>query len=91
MMCEKVANTEKPTKQCTLKSAEFPEIEHRIYKWFLTQRERNMSCEMIKHKALSLKPVMNIEKFNASDGWLQRFKTRYGIRFLKVTVEKLSS
>ncbi|KAK9880168.1 hypothetical protein WA026_010040 [Henosepilachna vigintioctopunctata] len=34
---------------------------------------------------------MNIANFNASDGWLQRFKTRFGIRFLKITGEKLSS
>lgn len=93
MICARVANTQKPTKQCTLKSAEFPEMEQRIYNWFLAQREKNIPItgDMIKHKALSLKTVMNIQRFNASEGWLQRFKTRYGIRFLKVTGEKLSS
>ncbi|KAK9873522.1 hypothetical protein WA026_022934 [Henosepilachna vigintioctopunctata] len=50
-----------------------------------------VSGEIIKQKALNLKSAMNIANFNASDGWLQRFKTRFGIRFLKITGEKLSS
>lgn len=55
----------------------------------LAQRERNIpvSGEIINQKALNLKSAMNIRNFNASDGWLQRFKTRYGIRFLKITAE----
>lgn len=90
---ERVSNTFKLTKKCTLKKAELPEMEIQLYKWFLAQRERNMpvSGEMIKQKALNLCASLNISDFKASDGWLQRFKERYGVRFLKITGEKLSS
>lgn len=50
-----------------------------------------ISGNMLKQKALSLSTDLNIGSFNASSGWLQRFKIRYGIRFLKVTGEKLSA
>lgn len=90
---ERVANTIKPTKKCTLKKAEQPEMEILLYKWFLAQRERNMpvSGDMIKQKALSLSASLNDVNFKASDGWLHRFKERYGVRLLKITGEKLSS
>lgn len=90
---ERVGNTFRLTKKCTLKKAEMPEMEMQLYRWFLAQRERNMpiSGEMIKQKALNLCASLNISEFKASDGWLQRFKERYGVRFLKITGEKLSS
>lgn len=90
---DRVSNTIKPTQKCTLRSAELPEMEMQLYKWFIAQRERNMpvSGDMMKQKALSLTASMNLGNFRASDGWLQRFKERYGVRFLKISGEKLSS
>lgn len=90
---DRVANALKPTTQCTLKTGEFPKLERKLYQWFISQRERNVpiSGEIIKQKALDLKTKLKITKFNASSGWLQRFKKRYGIRFLKITGEKLSA
>lgn len=89
----KVSNTLKPSKKCTLKSSENPELERLLYSWFLTQRENNLpvSGHILKHKALALSKSLNISGFTASEGWLQRFKCRHGIRFLKITGEKLSS
>ncbi|XP_018569629.2 jerky protein homolog-like [Anoplophora glabripennis] len=46
---------------------------------------------MLKQKTLMLSKSLNISTFTASDGWLQRFKCRQGVRFLKITGEKLSS
>ncbi|GBP05075.1 Jerky protein homolog-like [Eumeta japonica] len=48
---------------------------------------------MIKQKAIELHNQMkeNNHAFNASDGWLQKFKKRYGIRLLKICGEKLSA
>ncbi|XP_049301956.1 jerky protein homolog-like isoform X2 [Bactrocera dorsalis] len=48
---------------------------------------------MLKEKAKELHSLLkeNATGFNASDGWLQRFKKRYGVRLLKVSGEKLSS
>lgn len=78
----------------TLKKAENPKMESALYKWFQMQREKNLpvSGEMLKHKALHFYEKFGKgEKFNASDGWLQKFKWRYGIRLLKIAGEKLSS
>lgn len=91
---EVVSNTLAPSKKCTLRTAEFPKMEKKLYKWFLKQREKNLpiTADIIKQKALILHQKMNINiKFNASQGWLQRFKTRYGIRLLKISGEKLSA
>lgn len=88
---ERVSNTLKPTQKCTLKKAELPELEMRLYRWFLAQRERNMpvSGDLIRQKALSLSVSLNVGGFKASDGWLQRFKQRHGVRLLKISGEKL--
>lgn len=79
----------------TLKNAEYPKMENALNKWFLRQRELNfpVTGDMLKHKALQLHQNLkkNNETFTASDGWLQKFKVRYGIRFLKMSGEKLSS
>ncbi|CAH1996998.1 unnamed protein product [Acanthoscelides obtectus] len=42
----------KPTQKCTLRKAELPELEMKLYRWFLAQREKNMpvSGDMIKQK-----------------------------------------
>lgn len=82
--------TLRPTKKRTLKTANDPAMETVLYKWFLKQRQKNfhVSGEMIRQKARSVSTNSN---FTASDGWLQRFKTRYGIRLLKMSGEKLSS
>lgn len=84
-----------PGKRKTLRSSELPKMEKALYRWFLEQREKNYPINglMIKAKALSLHSQIkeNQSSFNASEGWMQRFKTRYGVRFIKITGEKLSS
>ncbi|XP_031334645.1 jerky protein homolog-like [Photinus pyralis] len=83
----------KPSKKCTLKKSENPKLEKQLYSWFLKQREHNLpiSGEMIKQKALMIGKNLNIPTFTASEGWLHRFKSRHGVRFLKITGERLSS
>ncbi|XP_037827591.1 jerky protein homolog-like isoform X2 [Lucilia sericata] len=70
-------------------------MEKTLYRWFLRMRDRNwpVSGLMLKEKAKELHSQLkeNESGFNASDGWLQRFKKRYGVRLLKVSGEKLSS
>jgi hypothetical protein len=84
-----------PGKRRTLKSSELPKMEKRLYHWFTTQRNKNLvvSGEMIKEKAKLLHSEIkeSSKEFTASEGWLQRFKRRFGIRFLKISGEKLSS
>lgn len=71
-----------------MKKSAFPLLEEKLYNWFLKQRKNNypISGNMLKQKALSLS-----KQLNTSDGWQQRYKHRRGIRFLKITGEKLSA
>ncbi|KAJ8966277.1 hypothetical protein NQ314_003645 [Rhamnusium bicolor] len=88
----------KPNKiqKCTLRKAENPKMESAPYKWFLKQRERNLPVtgEMIKQKALDFYTKLKIgnENFNASDGWLQKFKWQVTTLLCRVTlfITKLS-
>lgn len=84
-----------PGKRRTLKSSEFSAMEKSLYHWFIRMRNRNwpVSGLMLKEKAKELHSQLKESeaRFNASDGWLQRFKKRYGVRLLKITGEKLSS
>lgn len=47
---ETVQNTIKPSRKCTLKSADLPEMQMKLYKWFIVQHERNMPVSMIMQK-----------------------------------------
>ena len=84
-----------PGKRKSLRPSEYPLMEKALYKWFLTQRERNspVSGIILKEKAKYFheKYYARHSTFSASSGWLQKFKKRFGIRFIKITGEKLSS
>ncbi|XP_066246788.1 jerky protein homolog [Euwallacea similis] len=83
------------SKRKTLKGSGLSQMEKQLYKWFLNQRNKYfvVSGEMIKQKAKSIHSEIKEtnKEFTASEGWLQRFKKRFGIRFLKISGEKLSS
>ncbi|XP_066137377.1 jerky protein homolog-like [Euwallacea fornicatus] len=83
-----------PGNRRTLKNAKAPKMENSLYKWFLQQRENHVpiSGEILKERAKLLnQKLKETENFVASDGWLQRFKGRYGIRLLSISGEKLSA
>lgn len=77
----------------TLKTGEFPQVEDSLYFWFLQERNRHtpISGEILKGKArFFYRKIMNKDDFQASEGWLDKFKRRFGIRLLSTTGEKLS-
>lgn len=91
-----IENTEcGPGKRCTLKIAEYPKMESRLYRWFLKQRSRNVpvSGDILRAKACDLHNIIKEKPggFNASQGWLINLKKRHGIRLLKISGEKLSN
>lgn len=81
----------------SLRKPEFVEMENKLYKWFDFQRSRHspLSADLIKAKAKeifqSVYPEKKSNEFAASNGWFGRFKSRYGIRHLTISGEKLSA
>lgn len=92
-----VSNTFEGAKKKTLHKPEYADLEEKVYDWFLNQRQRNctVSGPMLKARAKlefeNLYPDKSSSSFNASDGWLAKFKKRHGIRYLKICGEILSS
>lgn len=91
-----LANTESgPGKRQTLRSAELPKMEKALFGWFMEKRANNVpiSTDILCAKAKSLHEKIKERpgEFNASRGWIQKFKKRHGIRILKVVGEKLSN
>ena len=61
-----------------LKEGTFAKLDEHIFKWLLTVRSRNVmvSASILKTKAKELAGKIDIEGFQASDGWLGRWKNR---------------
>lgn len=70
-------------------------MEKSLKTWLIEQTQQNLPVtgEMVKFKTIQLhqRLIRGNETFSASDGWLQNFKTRHGLRILKISGEKLSS
>lgn len=77
----------------SLKQGEYPQMEKKLYEWFLDQRKKHIPVNGtgLKLKALELQKKLHDGDFHASDGWMNRFKKRFGLRMLKECGEKLSS
>lgn len=77
-----------------MKKPENPEVEEALYTWFLQQRKNDVpvSSEILRTKARYFyEQITGKTDFQASSGWLDKFKARHGIRFLKVCGERVSS
>lgn len=69
-------------------------MEKALYNWFLQQREKHVpvTSEIIRAKAkFFYEKITGKSDFVASNGWLCKFKSRYGIRYLKICGERVSS
>lgn len=77
---------------CTRKrkrDAEFPDLETALLTWFKQCRDQNVSISgvVMREKALDFAKKLGYESFNASVGWLDKFKSRHGIVFRKLCGE----
>ena len=82
-----------PGKRKTLRVGNCPKMENALFVWFLEQRSKHtpVSGEILKAKAIEFyTKITKKDDFRASDGWLDRFKNRFGIRRLTTSSEKLS-
>jgi hypothetical protein len=57
------------------------QIDKVVYEWFCAARYKNAptSGPLIQEIALEAARALNFRSFKASNGWLQKFKTRYNI------------
>ena len=61
----------------------YEELNKAVHKWFLILRSENVpiSGPMFKEKALEFAGGLNIEGFQASEGWLEKWKKRLSLHF----------
>ena len=66
------------TKVKRIKTDKFEQINSAVYLWFKQMRSENVPLNgvLIKEKALFFAKELGIEKFQASDGWLGKWKNR---------------
>ena len=79
----------------SLKLADDEQLDKALYAWFIQQRSSGtpISGPLLQEKAKHFSTQLNTEvadrEFKASTGWLEKFKTRHGIRNLSIQGEKL--
>jgi hypothetical protein len=64
-----------------MRKAQFEDVDTVVYKWFQEVRSRNvpLTGSLIREKALEFAKMLGVENFQASVGWLNRFRERYGV------------
>jgi len=64
-----------------MRKAQFEDVDTVVYKWFQDVRSRNvpLTGPLIREKALEFAKMLKVENFQASVGWLNRFRERYGV------------
>lgn len=60
------------------KPQKFEEVNTAVHKWLLVMRSENIpiSGTILKEKALEFAKELGVESFQASQGWLDKWKTR---------------
>lgn len=82
------------SKRKTLRGAKNSDHDKALYEWFRQRRSEGLpiSGPMLMEKASQFHKELNIEEScEYSAGWLQKFRIRHGIRYLKVCGEKMSA
>lgn len=79
----------------TMKKSEYEKTSEALFLWFSQQRQKGnpISGPILKEKALFFRNELKEgdNTFTASEGWLDRWKKRYGVRQLEICGEKLSA
>uniref|UniRef100_A0A0N5BIQ4 HTH CENPB-type domain-containing protein n=1 Tax=Strongyloides papillosus TaxID=174720 RepID=A0A0N5BIQ4_STREA len=54
-----------------------------LYTWFQSNNNLIITGDILKEKGKELARIHNVDGFTGSNGWLQKFKTRYNIKYKK--------
>ncbi|XP_057336672.1 jerky protein homolog-like [Microplitis mediator] len=77
-----------------MKGSQDPTLDNAVFEWFTRKRTSGqpISGSLLCEKARSINQTIDGNReFQASRGWLERFKSRHGIRVLRINGEKLSA
>lgn len=86
-----VSNKFEPNRK-RMRLAKNEEVEIALMKWISEIRSKNrpLTGDILQEKALFFADAFGVEDFQASSGWLQRFKDRHGIVCKKICGEENS-
>jgi hypothetical protein len=76
-----------------IRQGEYPQLERALFIWFRTRRAQNMTISgpLLQEKAKMYAAQFGIHGFEASNGWLEGFKSRHDISARKLTGESGST
>ncbi|KAL4234901.1 Tigger transposable element-derived protein 2 [Mactra antiquata] len=69
--------------------AKFDKVNDLVFEWFSCTRAKNINISgvLIQEKAKHFAQQLGIENFKASNGWLDKFKTKHSIKCFRVSGE----
>ena len=75
-----------------MKRAENEDLDKAVYTWFHNTHANNVpvSGVVLKEKALQFAKSLHLDDFRASDGWLDRWKSRHNVTFREVSGQQKS-
>ena len=78
------------SKRPRLKEGAHTSLENAIFQWLLKVGNKDVavSALILKNKAKEFAEKLNVKNFKASDGWLDRWKTRHNVTFKAVSGEE---
>ena len=76
---------ENSTKKRNLRDESSQQLDEKVYEWFVTQRSKNIpiSGPLLQERARQISLQLggaSAGTFKGSNGWLQKFRTRHGIK-----------
>ena len=79
--------TKKNQKRKRVRSSAYENVEKALYTWFVDARHKKvpLNTSILQTKALYFAKQFDADNFTASDGWLDRWKTRHNISFKTVS------
>ena len=71
------------------RKSEFSEINEALHKWYLLACSKNIypSGPQLSEKAREIAQRLHVERFSASNGWLDKWKRHYNVRYVKICGE----
>ena len=74
----RAASDKSSNKRKKLRESDYERVDKVVFKWFLAQRSQNVPIDgvFVKEKALQYAKKLGFKDFQASDGWLRRWKVR---------------